>query len=137
MTLKELLNTNDCFARSAGAQLTAVREGYARAEMTVTKAHLNGGGVCQGGALFTLGDLAFAAVSNSCGRLTFGLENTITFLLSAYEGDHLTAEAIEVKDHHKIPYCEVKIKNQRNELICTLTGIAYRKDKPLDCQGLE
>lgn len=62
MTLKEILNTNDRFAVLSGVQLVEVREGYVKAQMTVTQNHLNAGGVCQGGALFTLGDLAFAAM---------------------------------------------------------------------------
>ena len=65
MKLIDFLNENDRFARMIGAQLTEVREGYARAEMTVAKMHLNGGGVCQGGALFTLADLAIAALTEA------------------------------------------------------------------------
>ena len=51
MTFKDFLNENDRFAVNAGAMLTEIRDGYARAEMTVTREHLNAGGVCQGGAL--------------------------------------------------------------------------------------
>ena len=131
MKLIDFLNENDRFAKQNGIQLTEVREGYARAEMTVSKMHLNGGGVCQGGALFTLADLAFAAVSNSHGLLTFGRENSIAFLKSAKEGDHLVAEAVETLNHHKIPFCEMKVRNQHGELICTMTGLAFRKDKPM------
>ena len=136
MTLKELLNTNDRFAATNGVQLTEVREGYVRAEMTVAKDHLNAGGVCQGGALFTLGDLAFAALMNSHGKLTFGIDNTISFLHSAKEGDVLTAEGTEVLNHHKIPYCEVKITNQQGQLICAMSGMAYRKDTPMPFEEL-
>lgn len=128
MTLQEHLNANDRFAANAGARLTEIAEGHAKAIMTVTKDHLNAGGVCQGGALFTLADLALAAVMNSHGHLTLSIESNITFVKSAVEGDILTAEAVETLNHHKIPYCEVKIRNGRGELICALTGIGYRKD---------
>lgn len=131
MTLQELLNTNDRFAAINGIQLTEVKEGYARAEMTVTADHLNAGGVCQGGALFTLADLAMAAVMNSHGLLTFGIGSSISFLRSAKVGDQLVAEATETLNHHKIPYCEVKIKNQHGDLICAITGTAYRKESPM------
>ncbi|MBR1428411.1 MAG: hotdog fold thioesterase [Prevotella sp.] len=137
MTLKEFLNNGDVFAKNSGACITEIREGYARGEMTVTKAHLNAGGVCQGGALFTLADLVFAAISNSRGKLTFGLENTITFLHSAFEGDKLIAEAVETLNHHKIPFCEIKVRNQHGDLICSMTGIAYRKEKPMNLDGLQ
>ena len=59
--IKELLNRTDRFAANAGCQITEVDEHHAVAEMTVTAEHLNGGHVCQGGALFTLADLAIAA----------------------------------------------------------------------------
>lgn len=136
MKLKDFLNANDRYAANSGAQLVEIRDGYARAKMTVTAEHLNAGGVCQGGALFTLADIALAAVMNSHGKLTFGIENTISFLHSARMGDKLTAEAIETFNHHKIPYCEVKIKNQKDELVCALTGLAYRKDADMPVDGL-
>lgn len=137
MTLKEFLNNGDVFAKNAGAKIVEVREGYAKAEMTVVEEHLNAGGVCQGGALFTLADLAFAAISNSRGKLTFGLENTITFLRSAVVGDRLFAEARETLNHHKIPYCEIKVSNQNGDLVCVMTGIAYRKEKAMEFESLQ
>ena len=76
--LKDFLNKGDRFAATNGMQLTEVREGYARAEMKVEKRHLNGAGVCQGGAYFTLADLAFAAVTNSRGNVTLGIQYTVT-----------------------------------------------------------
>ena len=67
-TLKEMLSA-DRFAAEAGVELLEISPGYAKARMKVTEKHLNAGGVCQGGALFTLADLAFAAVANSMQRL--------------------------------------------------------------------
>ena len=107
MTLKDFLSQNDRFAANSGCLLKEVREGYARAELVVTSEHLNAGGVCQGGAYFTLADIALAAVMNSRGTLTFGIENNIVFLQSAKVGDTLIAEATEVFNHHKIPYSAV------------------------------
>jgi acyl-CoA thioesterase len=99
--------------------------------MTVTSDHLNGGHVCQGGALFTLADLAIAALMNQHGELTFGISNNIMFVASAKEGDLLRAEAIFVADHRKIPAVEVRVTNQDNTLICHVTGMGYRKSIPL------
>ena len=127
--LKDFLNEGDRFAADNGMQLTEVREGYARAEMVVTRHHLNAAGVCQGGAYFTLADLAFAAVTNSHGNITLGLQNSISFLQSAHEGDTLIAEAEETFNHHRLPFCEIRLKNQRGELVCIVTGSAYRTSK--------
>ena len=81
-TLKEFLKA-DRFATCAGVELLEIKPGYARACMEVTDRHLNGGGVCQGGALFTLADLAFAAVANSRKKLTLSVNANITFLRPA------------------------------------------------------
>ena len=134
MTLLENLNTQDRFAASIGAQLTEIREGYAKAEVTVTERHLNGANVCQGGVMYTLADLAFAGVANCHGTLTLGISNTITFLHSAQLGDHLTAECTELLDHRKLPYCDIKVTNQNGELLAAVTGLAYRmrRDFPFD-----
>lgn len=136
MTLKEFLSKNDKFAANSGCKLTEIREGYARAELAVTPDHLNAGGVCQGGAYFTLADITLAAVMNSHEGLTFGIENNIMFLHSAKAGDTLTAEATEVFNHHKIPYVDVRITNQNGDLCCVVTGLAYRKDGRLPIEGL-
>ena len=127
MDIKELLNRTDRFAANAGCQITEVDEHHAVAVMTVTNEHLNGGNVCQGGALFTLADLAIAALMNYGGQLTFGINNSMMFVSSAHEGDVLRAEAISVCDHHKIPAVEVRVTNQDNRLICHVTGMGYRK----------
>ena len=134
MTLKETLNTNDRFAKSIGAQLVEVREGFAKAQLTVEERHLNAGGVCQGGVMYTLADLAFAAVTNSHGILSLGISNSITFIKSAQLGDTVTAECTEVVNHHKLPYCDIKVLNQAGEILASMTGLAYRlkKDFPYD-----
>ena len=127
MKLIDYLNRNDRFAAAAGVQLVEIGEGYARAVMTVTENHVNGANVCQGGAIFTLADLAIAALMNARGQLTVGISNSIMFVSSAKEGDHLHAEAVSVCDHHKIPSVEVRVTNQEGRLICHVTGIGYRK----------
>lgn len=134
MTLQETLNQGDRFAKSIGAQLTELREGYAKAELTVLEEHLNGAGVCQGGVIYTLADLAFAGVGNSRGILTLGVNNSITFLKSAQLGEHLIAECNELLNHHKLPYCDIKVTNEQGELIAVMTGLAYRlkKDFPFE-----
>ena len=127
MNLGEVLNRTDRFAAHAGCKITEVDDKHAVAEMTVTEMHLNGGNVCQGGALFTLADLAIAALMNYSGQLTFGINSGIMFVSSAKEGDLLRAEAVSVADHHKIPAVEVRVTNQEGRLICHVTGMGYRK----------
>ena len=134
LNIQELLNRTDRFAANAGCKITEVDTEHAVAEMLVTERHLNGANVCQGGALFTLADLASAALMNVQGQLTVGINNSITFVASAKEGDLLRAEAISICNHHKIPSVEVRVTNQDGRLICHVTGMGYRKTASLPQQ---
>ena len=134
MNIQELLNRTDRFAANAGCRITEVDSDHAVAEMVVTEKHLNGADVCQGGALFTLADLAIAALLNGQGQLTVGISNNILFVASAKEGDLLRAEAVSICDHHKIPSVQVRVTNQEGRLICHVTGLGYRKSAPLPQQ---
>lgn len=125
MTLKEFFK-NDRFSTLAGVKLLEVRQGYARASMVVTPQHLNGGGVCQGGALFTLADLACAAAMNSHLVLTLGTSANITFVGNVSQGT-VYAEARELVDHPKMPYCEVRLTDEGGRLLAVFTSSGYRK----------
>ncbi|MBO6045807.1 MAG: hotdog fold thioesterase [Bacteroidales bacterium] len=136
MTLKDYLNEGDRFASNSGAELVEIKSGMATARMTVTAEHLNAGGVCQGGAIFTLADLVFAAIVNQGENLTFAISSTIYYHLSAREGDVLTAEGHFTSDHHKIPAVEVIVRNQDGANIATFTGQAYSGRSPLGITSL-
>jgi len=125
--LKEFFK-GDRFAARSGAELLEVGEGYAVARMEVTDDHLNGGQVCQGGALFTLADLAFAAAVNSHRRLTFSTTSTITFVSSVRKGSVVTAEAREVVNHPRMPYAEVRLTDEAGRIVAVFTSSGYRKD---------
>jgi acyl-CoA thioesterase len=135
MTIQEFLK-GDKFALLAGIELLDVSNGYAKARMEIKPEHLNGGGVCQGGAIFTLADLAFAAATNSHARLTFSINSTINFFQSERKG-FLYAEAKEVFNHKRLSNCEVTVTNEAGERIATFTGTGYRKDTELPFEALE
>ena len=79
MTPQEFFK-KDLFAEQTGVELLEVREGYSKARLVITENHLNAGRRTQGGAIFTLADLALAAAANSHGALAFSLSSNITFL---------------------------------------------------------
>ena len=82
MTAQEFFK-NDRFATNAGVELIEIKEGYSKARLVITAEHLNAGGRTQGGAIFTLADLALAAAANSHGTLAFSLSSNITFCAAA------------------------------------------------------
>ena len=137
MTLKEFLNTGDRFAAASGARLTAITPGAATAVLHVTSEHLNAGGVCQGGAIFTLADLVFAALVNQRENITFAINSTIYYHVSAKEGDTLRADGRFSSDHHRIPSVEVGVTNQDGVRIATFTGQAYTGRNPISFEALQ
>lgn len=132
MTLKEFITKGDRFAAKVGVEIVSVTEKSATTQLLVTKEHLNAGGVCQGGAIFTVADVALAAVSNTGLSLTLAIDSSIFYHRSAMVGDLLTAEAVLVSKHPKIPYCEVKVKNQEGVLIASFQATCYSKRVPLE-----
>ena len=116
----------DRFAVLAGAELMEIRVGYAKARMKVTESHLNGGDVCQGGALFTLADLAFAAAVNSHLTLTFSTSSQITFIRPVASG-YVYAEAVEIVNHKRMPFAEVRITDEEGQLVAVFSSSGYRK----------
>lgn len=118
---------HDEFARQNGIEIVEIAEGYARTQVRIEPRHLNAGGYVQGGVLFTLADLAFAAATNSHGTLTVTSTANITFVRGA-TGGIITAQAQELVNHHHLPFCEVRIIDGESNLLAIFTASGYRKE---------
>ena len=137
MTLKEFLNNGDKFAKYIGIELTDVKPGKAKATMTVTENHMNAGNICQGGALFTLADLVFAALVNQGDNMAFAINSTIYYHVSSKLCDVLTAEGHFTSHHPKIPAAQIQVKDQNGTIIATFDAQGYTKKMPAPFSGLE
>ncbi len=120
---------DDLFAEGAGIVLLEVHEGYSKASLEIKKEHLNAGKRTQGGAIFTLADLALAAAANSRGNLAFSLSSHITFLRASGLGDTLYAEARERHVGRSTGCYQVDITNQEGKLIATFESSVFRMDQ--------
>jgi acyl-CoA thioesterase len=129
-TMSDFFSDNDQFAKLIGVELVSVDQGTAKAKLSIGPQHCNVGGVVHGGAIFTLADFAFAAASNSYGRLAYAIQANIQFLKSVATGV-LFAEAKEVSLHHKIANYIINVRNEQQELIAVFQGIVYRKEQAL------
>ncbi len=120
----------DKFAERANIELISVSPGQARAKMTLHPHHLNGYGTVQGGAIFTLADFAFAAASNSHGKVAVAINVSITFMKAGETGT-LWAEAKEVSKNFKLGSYTVEVKDDQGELVAVFQGLAYRKSETI------
>jgi len=105
--------------------------GRAVAKMPIKRIHLNGMGSVQGGALFTLADLAFAAAANSHGQAAVGINCSINYMKAVSTGT-LTAEAKEDALNPKLGSYTVRITNDEGDLVAIFQGLAYRKKQMID-----
>ena len=129
MEIKEFFK-QDRYAALSGIELVDVGLGWAKTHMEIKDIHLNSGNVVQGGAIFTLADLAFAAAVNSYGNLALGIQTSINYLKSASKGN-LFAEAKVINLHKKLGYFHVDVTDDNGDLIAVFTATAYRKEIPL------
>lgn len=125
--LKEYFK-NDRYAALTGIEIVEVAKGYCLAKMDIADKHLNAANVVQGGAIFTLADLAFAVASNSHGQLALAVNVNISFLKGKSEGT-LFAKAIELSDPKRIGAYDVMVTDENEELIARFNGLVYRKNE--------
>ena len=73
----------DNFIVNVGIELLEVSPGYAKAKLEIEERHLNALKTVQGGALFTLADIAFAAAINAHGNAAVVINAIVTILNNA------------------------------------------------------
>lgn len=126
MTAQEFFK-NDLFATNAGVELIEIREGYSKAKLEIKPEHLNAGQRTQGGAIFTLADLALAAAANSHGTLGLFALFQYHFLARQRPGDTLYAEARERYTGRSTGYYQIDVTDQEGRLIATFESSVFRK----------
>jgi acyl-CoA thioesterase len=124
-TIAAIFN-RDLFATGNGMRIAEVRLGYARAEMTVGPSHMNAVGILQGGAVFTLAVLAFAAACNSHGVVAVACQADISYFRAVRTG-RLTAVAEEVSRTRHLSTCVVKVLDEASEVVALFKGVAFIK----------
>lgn len=122
---------NDRFAAFVGIKLVEVKTGYAKANLEITDNHLNAVNIVQGGVIFTLADVAFAAAANSYGQISLAINANISYFKPP-KGKILIAEANEISASNKIASYNIDIFDEDKEIIARFTGMAYRKKDKLE-----
>ena len=118
----------DRFAAFLGAEIEAIEPGYSRVSLTVSEDMENFHGMTHGGVIFSLGDIAFAAASNSHGQTAVALNINISFLKATKAGDHLIAEAREQHLGGRTALCEITVtERETGQLVAKSQAMVYRK----------
>jgi acyl-CoA thioesterase len=116
----------DAFSRQLGMEIVEIQPNAAAVRMTVRADMLNGFGVCHGGATFALADSALAFASNTHGRVTVSIENSISYPKGIFEGDVLTATARQESDTNRLSFDRVTVTRSTGETVALFRGTVYK-----------
>jgi acyl-CoA thioesterase len=131
MDLKKFFE-NDRYAAHSNIKLTEVELGCAKARMEIIpEIHHNAAHTVQGGAIFTLADFAFAAASNSHGRIALAINVSINFINPGTTGT-LHAEAREISCNYRLATYLIDITDDSGKPIATFSATAYRKSESIE-----
>ena len=118
----------DHFVAYLGAEIEAIEPGYSRVSLTVSEDMQNFHGMTHGGLIFSLGDIAFAAASNSHGQTAVALNVNISFLKATRAGDQLIAEAREQHVGGRTALYEITVTERgTGQLVARSQAMVYRK----------
>lgn len=118
----------DPFARRLGATVEIIKPGHSRVSLTVTDDMVNFHGLTHGGLIYALGDMAFAAASNSHGQTAVALNVAISYLNASKPGDRLVAEAREQHTSGPTALYDITIRDDRTgQLVAKSQDLVYRK----------
>ncbi len=119
----------DAFSQWLGIDVVDIRPNGATVRMTVREEMVNGFGVCHGGIAFSLADSALAFASNTHGRLTVSIENSITYPKAISPGDLLIAHAEEESATNRLGFFRVTVRRAGEEIVALFRGTVYKTHK--------
>lgn len=119
----------DPFSGENGIELLEIRPGYAKTEMAVGENMMNFNGVTHGAAVFAVADAAFAAASNSHGKVALALNINISYLKATQAGTKLTAVAVEENLTRRTALYRITVHDDGEDLVAVAQGLVYRKNE--------
>ncbi len=116
---------NDKFAYSNGMSLVDLGEDFSVCRMDLDERHLNANGGIMGGVIFTLADLAFAALSNNIHKPTVAQQVSINYL-AAPKGKTLMAKADIIKSGRSSTIIQVTVTDEAGRKVAIFTGTGFK-----------
>lgn len=116
---------DDGFASANGIVLEELDDAHALTSVILTHNHRNALGGVMGGAIFTLADFAFAALSNQLHMGTVAQQISINYL-SAPKGDRLIAKAVCRKNGRNSCVINVDVTDDTGRDIAQFVGTGFK-----------
>lgn len=117
--------SGDRFATENGMTLEERDESHAVTSLALGARHRNALGGVMGGAIFTLADFAFAALTNDRERVAVAQQVSVNFLAAA-KGDRLIATARYKKDGRASCVVNVDVVDGTGREIAQFVGTGFK-----------
>ena len=130
MTKEELTRKmfeKDAYVKLSGIEIVEITDESATVRAKIQAEHLNANGAVQGGMLYTLADFAFAVLQNLIHPMTVTQGGQVHYVRPAYT-QTLTAVATETVRVGKNTLSQVKIYDDKNEVVCVCNFNGFVKD---------
>ncbi len=117
--------SDDRFATDNGITLDELDDVHAVTSLVLAARHRNAFGGVMGGAIFTLADFAFAALTNDREKVVVAQQVSINFL-SAAKGERLVATARYRKDGRSSCVVNVDVVDDAGREIAQFVGTGFK-----------
>jgi len=123
---------NEPFAKVMKINLVELELGYSAVEMIYDPAKMNNiYERAHGGALFAIIDEAFETAGQTDGTIAVALNVNVTYTASPEPGVKLRAAAKRVSQTKKTASYDIRVTDEKDNLIAICSALAYRTGKPI------
>jgi acyl-CoA thioesterase len=119
----------DEFSRWLGIEVVRVAPNASTTRLKVRPELVNGFGVAHGGIAYSLADSALAFASNTHGKVTVAIDNSIAYPAAVNVGDVLTAVAELESSTKRLAFLRVTVANQAGVTVGVFRGTVYKTEK--------
>jgi len=123
---------HDVFSRWMGVEVLHVEPARVTLRMAVREDMTNGFGVCHGGVTFAFADSALAFASNTGGKVTVSIENSMTYPAAVRVGDLLLAEAEREASSQQLAYYRVRVTRGDGAVVALFRGTVFQTAREHD-----
>jgi len=120
---------HDAFSQWLGVEILELRPARVTLRMAVRQDMTNGFGVCHGGVTFAFADSALAFASNTGGKVTVSIENSMTYPAPVQLGDVLEADAEREAISRRLAYYRVRVTRADGSVVALFRGTVYHTDR--------
>lgn len=123
---------HDAFSRWLGVEVLDVKPARVQLRMAVREEMTNGFGVCHGGVTFAFADSALAFASNTGGKKTVSIENSMTYPAAVRVGDVLLADAEQEASTVRLAYYRIRVTRGDGAVVALFRGTVYQTERDHD-----